>query len=192
MKVVFLDCDGVINGYGPLTELVFDLARRLHLLKPLRNHYKIFGVHKRKVKLLAKIVKKTNTKIVLSSSWRLGWELVEDGKCISRTKNGKLLRDELAKYGIEVYSKTEYLDTTKTLGRKFPDWREDEIIEWLSRHKDVESFVVLDDEDFDLQSFVGKELVLTSKKSYFKKGQKTSGLKPVHVKKAIKILNKER
>ena len=103
-----------------------------------------------------------------------------------------MLRDELAKYGIEIYSRTECLDTTKTLGREYSDWREDEINEWLFRHKDVTTFVVLDDEQYDLQSFVGRELVRTSDKDYIRGSWKeNTGLKRKHVRQAINILNKE-
>lgn len=191
MKVIFLDCDGVINGYGLFTEVIYSIAQKLHLIKLLRKHHNIFGVHKHKIKLLAKIVKKTNAKIVLSSSWRLGWELIEDGKCIPNTDTDKLLCKELSKYGIEIYSRTKCLDTTKSLGRKYSCWREDEINEWLFRHPQVTNFVVLDDEQTDLQSFVGRELIQTSDSEYICGNWKeNTGLKRKHVKQAIKILNK--
>ena len=186
MKVIFLDCDGVINGYGKFTDVIFAIADKLHLTKTLGKHYDIFGVHKHKVKLLSKIVKSTNAKIVLSSSWRYGWELIEDGNCIPKTKQDKLLRDTLKRYGMEVYSRTG----TVAKDEYNTSWREYEINEWLNSHDNIESFVVLDDEQFDLQSFVGNRLVRTSEKDYIcGRVEEESGLKRKHVKQAIKILN---
>ena len=39
--------------------------------------------------------------------------------------------------------------------------REEQINLWLINH-DVESFIVIDDCSYDLQSFIGKELIKTS------------------------------
>ena len=59
----------------------------------------------------------------------------------------------------------------------------------------IENYIILDDEDTDLQSFVGSHLVKTSHNDY--KGyiacseRKWSGLANEHVKQAIKILNEQ-
>lgn len=73
--------------------------------------------------------------------------------------------------------------------------REDEIRAWLSENEiRVENYIILDDEEADLQSFVGNHLIKTSHKDY--KGwisyseRKWSGLSKRHVKQAIQILNK--
>ena len=140
------------------------------------------GVHESKVKRLAKIIKKTDAKVVRSSTWRaMFWKVSYNEK----TYNQKKLVDLLNKYNIEV------IDITP----KSPDGRRDkEILAWLSKHEDeVENFAILDDERFDLECFVGSNLVQTSSvlKGDIINGnwRENTGLKRKHVKKAIKILN---
>ena len=70
MKVIFLDIDGVLNGYNKWNTLGFDISKFLHIEKFYKKIVEPFGVHERKVKRLAKIVKRTGAKIVMSSSWR--------------------------------------------------------------------------------------------------------------------------
>lgn len=182
MKVLFLDVDGVLNGYSRVTGAVYFIAMKLGLLKLIMNHHDIFGVHTRKVKLLSKIVKATGCKIVLSSSWRFGW-------CVPyEQKDGhqKELVDKLNKYGIIIMDRTPIIEFNGSYSH-----RETEIRDWLSRHDNIESFVILDDEQFDLQGFIGKELVRTSNSDYIKGNwYENTGLKRKHVKQAIKILNK--
>ena len=181
MKVIFLDVDGVLNGYGRFTEIIYFLAKKLRMLGLLKHYHDIFGVHTRKVKLLSKIVKKTGAKIVLSSSWRFGWDVPYEEKDGHQRK----LVDKLAKYGMTIRDRTGYARDAKSATQ-----RETEIREWLSSHDNVKSFVVLDDEQYDLKGFIGKELVKTSEKDYIQGNwYENTGLKRKHVKQAIKILN---
>lgn len=181
MKIIFLDIDGVLNGYGLFTEIIYHTAKKLGLLKWLRSHHDIFGVHTRKVKLLAQIVKHTGARIVISSSWRFGWDVPYQEKTVRQ----KELIDKLEKYGLSI------MDRTNRIGLgDYTSHRESEIREWLSRHTEVVSFVVLDDECCDLQGFVGKELVKTSEANYIRGNwRENTGLKPKHVRQAIRILN---
>ena len=182
MKVIFLDIDGVLNGYNQLTGVVYFICKKLHLQKWLSKHYDIFGVHENKVRRLAKIVKKTGAKIVISSLWRRGWLVPYEEK----TDDHKLLHDLFLKYNIEV------IDITgKVASDISTSHREYEIREWLEKHgQNVERFVVLDDEIFDLKGFVGKELIQTSESDYIKgHWHENTGLKRKHVKQAIKLLN---
>ena len=69
-----------------------------------------------------------------------------------------------------------------------------EILNWLSKNEgDIDKFVILDDERYDLEYFADKELIQTSsvKKDQMIKGhwQETTGLRNKHVRKAIKLLN---
>ena len=120
----------------------------------------------------------------MSSTWRgIFWETHYNEK----TDNQKKLVDLLNKYNIEV------IDITP----KSPDGRRDkEILAWLSKHEDkVGNFVIIDDERFDLECFVGRNLVqrYSVLKGDIIKGnwRENTGLKRKHVKKAIKILNGE-
>lgn len=111
---------------------------------------------------LKQIVDATGAEIVLSSSWRFYKSDLNDVKNALRNVNLKLL------------------DKTKEL----PKGRDAEIREWLSRHPEVENYVILDDHNDEVIKFsteLEKHLVLTA--SY-------TGLLPEHVEKAIEILNK--
>ncbi len=155
----------------------------LHIQDRYRKHIRNpFTIHKEKIKYLSKIVAATDSKVVMSSSWRGGfWNVPYEEK----TDNQKLLTDLLNKYNIEV------IDITP----KSSDGRRDkEILSWLSKHQnEVDNFVILDDECFDLECFKDTHLVQTSS---VKKGKlimcpwfKNRGLKRKHVRRAIWILN---
>lgn len=183
MKIIFLDIDGVLNGYNRWTYLIIDISKVLHIpTMIMRDVLNVFQIKKKYVRRLGKIVKRTGAKVVMSSSWRGGyWKTPYD----KMYKDQKILYDLLHKYNIEVIGITPSSDSEK---------REDEINQWLNETKlEVERFVILDDESFDLQSFVDKELVKTSKVIEGRMIQglayEDTGLKRKHIKQAIKILN---
>jgi hypothetical protein len=175
-----------LNGYSKFTGIFYWCFRKLRLLKFVHKHYDLFGVRTHKVRLLAKIVRKTGAKVVISSSWRGGWYKPYEEK----TGRQKELHDKLHKFNIEVISITGRIEKDGNYSH-----RESEIRRWLEVFGPVESFVVLDDESFDLQGFVGKELVQTSmvadgdiiKGAWYE----NTGLKRKHVKRAIALLNKD-
>lgn len=185
-NIIFLDIDGVLNGYNKWNLLGWDvvcLTKSKRLKRWYRKLTDPFGVHKSKVRRLAKIVRATNAKVVMSSSWRFGWWNTPYEK---QFEDQKKLTDLLNKYNIEV------IDITP----ESPDHRRDkEIKEWLAKNDDlVKRFVILDDERYDLECFVGSHLVQTSSVG---KGEiimgynrEDTGLKNKHVKQAIKILRK--
>ena len=155
----------------------------LHIQNWYRKHTRSpFTVHKEKVKRLSKIVAATNAKVVMSSSWRSAfWKVPYEEK----TGNQKLLADLLNKYNIEV------IDITP----KSSDGRRDkEILSWISNHEnEIDRFVILDDERFDLECFVDTHLVQTSSvprgKMIMGRWYENTGLKRKHIKRAIQILN---
>lgn len=188
MKVIFLDVDGVLNGWD-FSEYVKYNIWNIILSKKIkdfiRKHSHYTKVDKKRVRRLGKICKKTGAKVVLSSSWRNGL-LQSDGTRHYDLDRNKLFWNLMDKYHIEVIGKTPRFRTSYK--------REDEIRAWLLEHNgEVENYVILDDEDGDLQVFVGNHLVKTSHKDY--QGwiacseRKWSGLSKEHVKQAIKILN---
>ena len=180
MKIIFLDIDGVLNGYNFWNQLGWRLVRIINN-KKLKQWYREvsepFGIHTPKFKRLVKIVRKTGAKIVLSSCWR--WSLTQ-------TPFEEMDEHELKfynlckKYNIGIYDITP----RSKRGR-----RDEEIITWLSR---FETERLLSGR-YDLECFADKELVQTSsvKKGQMIKGhwQETTGLRNKHVRKAIKILN---
>lgn len=185
-NIIFLDIDGVLNGYNRWNFLGWNVIC-LTKSKRMKYWYKKltepFGIHERKIKRLAKIVRATNAKVVMSSSWRFGWWNTPYEK---QFEDQRKLTDLLNKYKIEV------IDITP---RSSDGRRDKEIIEWLTKHENsVKQFVILDDERYDLECFVGSHLVQTSSVG---KGQmimgydrEDTGLKNRHVRKAIEILRK--
>ena len=181
INVIFLDIDGVLNGYNFWNLLGWDIISKFksnRLKSWYRELTEPFGVHERKVKRLAKIVHKTDAKVVISSSWRFG--LQSNNLSYAQRK----LLDLFDKYDIKIYGYTPRSESYK---------RDEEIKAWLSKHKEVNKFIILDDENFDLQCFIGKELIQTSSvpKGRMIKGYwyENTGLKNKHVRQAIKILN---
>lgn len=120
MKIIFLDVDGVLNSEQDLFSWTIESDKYLILL--------------------ACIVRRTNAKIVISSSWR---------NCGLLDTLKKRLND----FSMSIY------DKTKDIGE-----RGLEIKDWLDSHSDVESFVILDDEDFDIQDYFPDNFVQTSMK----------------------------
>ena len=183
INVIFLDIDGVLNGYNFWNLLGWNIISKFNsdrLKDWYRDITEPFGVHERKVKRLAKIIHNTmNTKVVISSCWRFGLQ----SNNLSYAQ-GKLL-DLFDKYDIKIYGYTPRSESGK---------RDEEIKAWLSKHKEVNKFIILDDENFDLQCFIEKELIQTSsvpRGRYIKgKWYENTGLKNKHVRQAIKMLNR--
>lgn len=130
---------------------------------------RVVGVEQRLITHIKEIVDATGAKIVLSSTWRKDWAFdLLDGK------DWIYLRDEFAKQGLH------FLDYTPS---RRDSHRGEEIKEWLeSTDYDVESYVVIDDEMYDIWELHEGHLVQTSY---------GEGIKPEAVEKAIKILKKE-
>lgn len=156
MKVIFLDVDG---------ELTYSNYR----------NEKTANIDIEKVKLLKEICNKTNSKVVISSSWR-------------ELKSYSILREILERNNIEVLGDTPYIkleiiiDSTGTKC-KYGTGRAAEIQKWIKEH-DVESFVILDDEDWQWSDYGYENKWIQP--TWFGDG----GLKREHVDHAIEILNK--
>lgn len=119
-----------------------------------------------KIKLLKQAVDATGAKIVLSSSWRY-------------TRNANNLRALLLNYGI-------FADTTPFLNNE----RGKEIKKFLTEHKDVEDYVILDDEIFpSYDDVLLKKLIKISNKSGMGFGE---GLKLNDVKQIIERLGRKK
>lgn len=160
MKVIFLDIDGVVNCDTTDT---------------YTSDGWIF-VDDFLVERVAQIVKATNAKIILSSTWREGWNSVcypEDNDISFNELSAKF-----AEYGMHFTDKTPDLRH----GPRSYVHRGREIAAWLEAHKhwNIESFVILDDwNDMDELS---DHLVQTLPRN---------GISEDNVQEAIKMLNGE-
>lgn len=122
MNIIFLDIDGVLNSIEYLTEKYNELKRALkqeEMLDPIC------------IKYLKEIVDKTNSKIVITSSWKI-FDL-------------DILNNVFSKYNLKIY------DVTKNYGDK----RGKEIREWLSLNNDVSNYIIIDDDIF--KDYIGFE-----------------------------------
>ena len=185
INAIFLDIDGVLNGYNFWNILGWNIVCKLNNKKLkgwYRNITQPFGIHKRKVKRLAKIVHKTNAKIVISSSWRTG--LQSNNLSDEEVKLLNLFK----KYKIDIYDYTPVLDSNS---------RCNEIVAWIMRNVSCDEFIILDDEkhDFDRCPSLSERFIQTSvmKKSRFIKNYwyEDAGLKNKHVKEAIRLLKRK-
>ena len=173
MKVIFLDIDGVLN-----TSETFR-RRRINYEKTKKWDLEI-DLHR--VARLKYIINMTGAKVVLSSSWRLFGDF-KNGEFITKSNQLKQLLEIFSSFGISIYDVTPHID--------YGSNREEEIKKWLMG-KDIESFVIIDDETSFLMEFCNKELVKTS---FLKDGvmlenmDDCAGLCDEHVNKAIAILN---
>lgn len=127
IKVIFLDIDGVMNS----------------CFSKVSDKHESLEFDKNCVDNLKRIIHKTDSKIVLSSTWRLGETLESIKKRV------------FSVYGLD----THLIDMTPFLG--YDVTRGSEISRWLNSNK-CESFVIIDD-DNDMDGYVDN-LVLTNAK----------------------------
>lgn len=191
VKIIFLDIDGVLNGYDFWEHINYTLWKYCpfkFIKKKLRSISNYSDIDKKRVKRLSKICKATGAKIVLSSSWR-NHLLSDTGERFTDFSDAQQFWNLVDKYNIEVIGKTpQGLGPFQT--------RQDEIISWLTRNQNkynVASFVILDDEASHLQCFIDSNLIKTSYKGYMgglrcRHGE-WIGLDMRHVKEAIHKLN---
>lgn len=143
MKVIFLDVDGV------LTTCSYN--------NPDTNH-----INLEKVQILSQIVNRTDAKIVLTSTWKMGYDK-DSGK---KENYYRVLENILAQYGLEIFDITENIPEKikNPLPQNFSledldnvegvhgTGRAAEVEKWIRDHS-VENFVILDDEDHDWKEY---------------------------------------
>lgn len=151
-NIIFLDIDGVLN-YVTCTDRV-------------PRSSAIFGINQYNVTLLSQIVKRTDAKIVLTFSWKSGWELDH-----FKDVDTSYLAISLALQDLYIMDKTADEVSPSLQGKG--------IINWLHHHN-YKNFVILDDEEFDYSE---KHL-----DNHFVHTDYNTGLTSKDVNKAVKIL----
>lgn len=121
MRVIFLDIDGVLNGHD------WDEDAASNRIRP------------ECVAMLNRIVSATGAQIVLSSAWRY-----------------MILKGAMTRLGFDYLLRTHggcglhVIDTTEPDVTMGADERGQQIANWLATHDPVDSYVVLDDEDYGI------------------------------------------
>lgn len=157
MKIIFLDVDGVLNDQAWL------------------RSYTTSEIDEARVERLAEIVKATDAKIVLSSSWRVLVDELDDTDMYIWDD----FVNKLRKFGLEVYDRTPVIGMDRPL----------EIKTWLDCHdSQVDTYISLDD-DFRKEDYVKHDIGdCLIKTSFYCGDQVPGGLQAEHVQKAIEIL----
>lgn len=151
MKAIFLDIDGVLN---------------CHTSRSRCDGF--IGIDDDKVKRLRRIVENTGAKIILTSTWKSGWEKIYKD---DQSESAKYLDRKLGREMLNILDKT--IDDGPHRGYGIVQW---------TKKMFIENFVILDDETFDYE-----ECGLIPK--LVKTGFYDGGLQDEHVDAAIKLLN---
>ena len=153
MKIIFLDIDYVVNCMSTKE----------------RAPSGVIGVEQRLIAYIKEIVDATGAKIVLSSTWRKDWAFN-----LLNSKDWDYLREEFAKQNLYFFDYTP-IRSDSHRGREIKEWLE-------STDYNVRSYVIIDDEMFDIKDLHEGHMVQTSF---------NDGINPYAVKMAIEILAKE-
>ena len=131
MKVIFLDIDGVLNYLDYFIKINDNRLIYNKLLKEIdyKLQRKLLEVDMNKLCMIKEICDRTNSKIVVTSSWR-------------HLEIYPLIEDYLIKKGIPVIDTTEYINSMRGM----------EIKDYLENHPEITNYIILDDDifpDFD-------------------------------------------
>jgi HAD domain in Swiss Army Knife RNA repair proteins len=123
MKIIFLDIDGVLNT---------DRQIRINNLKQNEG----INFDQEAMGNLKKIIKKTKARIVITSTWR-----------IHQRENGYLWSELIRNFQLCNINSKVIIDITPITDMNMRlETRELEISKWLSTNKNIEKFVILDDQ----------------------------------------------
>jgi hypothetical protein len=157
MKVIFLDIDGVLNCQSS------------------ESHCGgLIGIDDKKVIVLSKIVKETDAKIVLCSSWKTFWEKKEK---LDQNEMGNYLDRKLKRQRLYIIDKTTDKGSNRGYG----------INKWLEDRDNIESWIVLDDDVF--KDYEEEDILPHLVKTVFYGSE--GGLQDKHIEIAIELLNRK-
>lgn len=165
MKVIFLDCDGVLNY----------TKYYISELSPGNLNAQEDDIDPKCVERVIQICKKTGAKIVVSSDWRISWP----GAKIRLERGGfpeGLIIDKTPEFMWRKFPNTSFIDEDDN----FLDCsRGAEIAEWLNNNLECTNYLILDDRT----DFMDEQL------PHFVHVDSMYGLTDNHVKIGIQILN---
>ena len=125
-NVIFLDVDGVLNSSSTREKT------------PLNY----IGIDDSKLLVIKEIQKMLKAEIVLSSDWK---DFFSDD-LTPMDKDAQYLIDKLANFEMVISDKT-------TDGHNMHDLRGLGIVNYLSDHKDIDKYIIIDDNKFDFEEY---------------------------------------
>jgi hypothetical protein len=147
MKVIFLDVDGVLNSKS------WNDSHQNEIQDGIL-------IDNTKVELLSKLIESTKAIVVMHSGWRFWF----DSKFQPIRKESEILFDMLIKENISIHDTTPDHRTEKIKkNKKLSLVKAGEILEWISKHENIEQWVVLEDLNLN-NSEVEKHQVRTGPK----------------------------
>jgi len=169
MKIIFLDFDGVLNP----THYMMCLGKMWRESNGQIKSQDDFGhlFFWQNVEKLSYILKETNAKIVVSSTWRMSG---------ATTMVDMFIERGMIDCANAFYDITPDHAQPQPSGLWLSDARGDEIKAWLDAHHEVTSYVIIDDQND----------MLPEQMPYFVKTNQWYGLTKSDAEMAIKILNK--
>ncbi len=123
MNVIFLDFEGVLYTYH--YNSLEDIERRIKTLADICNEYNCVVV----IEAASKIAIDEETLEIVEDSW------IND--------IFKLFK----KYGIKCIGRTPNIEKKISEFATLPMWKEDEIIEYLKMHPEIDYYCIVDDDD---------------------------------------------
>ena len=135
MKVIFIDFDGVINTVQDKYDLAINGISEETAKKRITK----------RLEILADACKENDAKVVIESAYK---EKIDPETLESNVEWIQEYLNVLKENGIEVIGRTPCLEEFREdYDGKPPIWKEDEILEYLRRHPEIDSYCVIDDDD---------------------------------------------
>lgn len=162
MNYIFLDVDGVLNTIKGINLVVYNFEKITKKRFPLNVQWG--KINDSCLKNLQKLVFLTNSKIILSSTWRLEQSGID------------ILNNYFKKYNLEIYSITDNVNMNRGL----------EISTWLQNNNfnyDKDNFIIIDDNVEDIVNiFSTNKVVKTNKLFGFSKKSLIEAYKKLMIK----------
>ena len=182
MNVIFLDFDGVISTHHDIYDEKLNRVPEEIYRKNVDSRIKILG----------EICTENDAKVVIESSYK---DRIDEETLETDLDWIQFILDTMKKYGIDMIGRTPELSSFKEdYDGIHQIWKEDEILEYLRRHPEIDSYCVIDDDDrkaMHMKSDLDKiRNHLVETKDYLENPEE-EGLQEYHKEEVKKILQKK-
>ena len=165
MNVIFLDFDGVLDTI----------------------HYSSKEDIEKRIKILSDICKEYDCKVVIEASIK---NTIDEITMETSSNWVKYIFDCFKKYNIECIGRTPNVEKRFSKSSYTPIWKEDEIRLYLYRHKEIDHYCIIDDDDLELynNSDLNKVRNHLVKTIYYSDNKDEEGLLEKHKEEVGKVL----